>query len=69
MKHLTLIANALNLRIHKTTDCGYSGYRVINNRTGMSVGMFFDSLDSVAEFLAAKIKKESVSWLAANRVK
>ena len=67
MKYLQPIAEAFGFRIQKGTSDGYSGYRLINGRTGLSVGVFFDSLDSVAEYLAAKVRKEGHGWLAARK--
>ena len=54
MKYLQPIANAMGCRIVKASSDGYSGYRVLN-RYNMSTGQFFDSLDSVATFLAKKV--------------
>jgi len=56
MKYLQPIANAMGLRIQKASSDGYSGYRVLN-RHGMSVGKFFESLDSVGEYLAGRVKE------------
>lgn len=56
MKYLQPIARAMELRILKASSDGYSGYRVLNKQ-GMSVGQFFESLDSVAEYLAGRILK------------
>lgn len=52
MKYLVPIAKALNMRIVKATDCGYAGYRVINNKTNMTTGMFCATLETVAHELA-----------------
>jgi len=52
MKYLIPIATALNLRIVKATDCGYAGYKIVNNKTGMTTGFFCDTLETVAHELA-----------------
>ena len=57
MKYLQPIAKAMELRIEKASSDGYSGYRVLNKHE-MSVGQFFDSLDSVAEYLSGIISKQ-----------
>jgi len=57
MKYLQTIAKAYGYSIQKGSSDGYSGYRVLNQH-GMSVGVFFDSLDSVAAFFADKIKSQ-----------
>ena len=56
MKYLQPIALAMGYRIVKATQDGYSGYRLLNGY-GMSAGQLFDSLDSVAECLAAKARE------------
>ena len=57
MKYLQTIASAYGYTIQRGSSDGYSGYNVYN-RHHISVGVFFDSLDSVADFFANKIKKE-----------
>jgi hypothetical protein len=52
MKYLLPIAKALNMTIVKATDCGYAGYKVINNKTGMTTGVHCDTLETVAHELA-----------------
>ncbi|MFZ8899687.1 MAG: hypothetical protein ACO20X_14235 [Alphaproteobacteria bacterium] len=57
MKYLQTIAAAYGYTIQKGYADGYSGYRILN-RHHMSVGKLFDSLDSVADYFADKIKRE-----------
>ena len=57
MKYLETIAKAYGYSIKKGSSDGYNGYRIFN-RHNVSVGVFFDSLDSVAEFFAKKIQSQ-----------
>mgnify|MGYP003647560659 FL=1 len=57
MKYLQIIASAYGYTIQRGSSDGYSGYNVYK-RNRISVGVFFDSLDSVAEFLGDKIREE-----------
>lgn len=57
MKYLQKIASAYGYTIQRGSSDGYSGYHVYN-RHYVSVGVFFDSLDSVADYFANKIKGE-----------
>ena len=59
MKYLQTVAAAYGYTIRRGSSYGYNGYHMLN-RHGLSVGMFFNSLASVAEFLAKKIKRELV---------
>lgn len=63
MKYLQKIASAYGYTIQRGSCDGYSGYNVYN-RHHMSVGMFFDSLDSVADYFARKILKSRVDQLS-----
>ena len=55
MKYLQKIATAYGYTIQRGSCDGYNGYHVYN-RHHVSVGRFFDSLDSVADYFANKIK-------------
>jgi hypothetical protein len=57
MKYLQKIASAYGFTIQRGSCDGYNGYHVYN-RHHISVGVFFDSLDSVADYFANKIKGE-----------
>jgi len=63
MKYLQKIASAYGFTIQRGYSDGHSGYNVYN-RHHMSVGMFFDSLDSVADYFARKILKSGVDQLS-----
>ena len=56
MKYLQPIAKAMGYYITKASSDGHSGYRIINGH-GMSVGVFFENLDDVGDFLAKKVAK------------
>ncbi len=55
MKYLQTIAAAYGYTIQRGYADGYSGYHILNRHH--IVTHFFDSLDSVAEYLANKIRK------------
>tara|TARA_R100000084_G_scaffold107768_1_gene68714 strand:+ start:110 stop:292 length:183 start_codon:yes stop_codon:yes gene_type:complete len=60
MKYLQTIAAAYGYTIQRGYADGYSGYHILN-RHHMSVGMFYDSLDSVAEYFADRIRRETTT--------
>jgi hypothetical protein len=63
MKYLQKIASAYGQTIQRGSSDGYSGYHVYS-RHHVSVGMFFDSLDSVADYFARKIIKSRADQLS-----
>lgn len=63
MKYLQKIASAYGCTIQRGSSDGYNGYHIYN-RHHISVGMFFDSLDSVADYFARKIVKSRADQLS-----